>query len=176
MTSRKKIVGLSSIVVDRRLKHWMYFKTTVHCLPLFFCQARSNSVFIPAYYINHALLINSLHLKWSVYDTCISSPSNFLISLFPIICFEQLITRTPDNSNRLENDCSSWNSMTHDIKSSCFCRLNTSMTSCVSENVTHWWWYTCLCIHTATVFQNTLSEETLRKPKLNIKIQILIWK
>ena len=125
MTSRKKIVGLSSTVVDRRPNHWMYFKTTVHCLPLFFCQARSNSVFIPAYYINHALLINSLHLKWSVYDTCISSPSNFLISLFPIICFEQLITRTPDNSNHLENDCRSWNSMTHDIKSSCFCRLNT---------------------------------------------------
>ena len=46
----EQIVGLSSTVVDRRPKHWMYFKTTVHCLPLFFCQARSNSVFIPAYY------------------------------------------------------------------------------------------------------------------------------
>ena len=91
-------------------KHFLlYFKTTVSILCLnFFSISSYNSVSIPVMYIDQALLVDSF-FKIAIFFLAVlkAKCARYLhslliylrISLFPVICFELLITRTPDNSN-----------------------------------------------------------------------------
>ena len=55
-------------------------------LSFLFCHCSSNSVSIP---------VLLLPLKWSVYDSCIPSPSIYFAHfLIPVICFKLLIIQT----------------------------------------------------------------------------------
>ena len=81
-------------------------KHPCQCLSLLFCHCSSNSVSILVCFVKFfccilikvCCLINLyllLPLKWSVYDSCIPSPSiYFAYFLIPVICFELLIIQT----------------------------------------------------------------------------------
>ena len=103
-------------------KHWVYFKTSLSIFvfpflslqfkfsvhPCIFCQVFCCILIKVCCLINLYLL---LPLKWSVYDSCIPSPSIYLAYfLIPVICFKLLIIQTffdfPRRFELWEVDCS----------------------------------------------------------------------